>query len=110
MSATFGFLRTACTMQRGVDKVASYQPVWESARPYVDATIHADVSRRLETQLRDARWWRDACLQYFAQFSGMEIPSEIAVTMTPLEDLMKIKLPITNHESPSPALLDSLRP
>ena len=96
--------------QRGVDKVASYQPVWESARPYVDATIHADVSRRLETQLRDARWWRDACLQYFAQFSGMEIPSEIAVTMTPLEDLKKIKLPITNHESPSPALLDSLRP
>lgn len=100
-----------CTAyQRGVDKVESYQQTWESVRPYVEAGTHADVSRRLATQLHDARWWRDACLQYFAQFSGMEIPAEISASMTPLEELKKISLPITNYESPSPELLDSLRP
>lgn len=100
-----------CTAyQRGVDKVESYQQTWESVRPYVEAGTHADVSRRLATQLHDARWWRDACLQYFAQFSGMEIPAEIAASMTPLEELKKISLPITNYESPSPELLDCLRP
>ncbi|WP_297072755.1 alpha-glucuronidase [uncultured Duncaniella sp.] len=95
--------------QRGVEKVEEYQQTWEKAEPYISPELYADVETRLATQLKDAKWWRDACLQYFAQYSKMPIPAEIASEMRPLEELMKIHLPITNYKSPTPALLDSLR-
>jgi len=95
--------------QRGVDKVATYQDVWKNARPYIDPEIYADVAIRLDTQLRDAKWWRDACLQYFRQYSRMPVPDSIEAPSHTLEELMKIKLPISNYESPSPELLNETR-
>lgn len=53
--------------QRGVNEVERFQHVWQQMRPYVDAERHAEVSRRLDIQLRDAREWRDVCLDYFDQ-------------------------------------------
>lgn len=129
-----------CTAyQRGVDKAASYQQIWATARPYLkvnpeivnklpggetaksdavqsaessEEALYADVAERLDTQLRDAEWWRDACLQYFARFSRMPLPANVPAGGTPshsLDSLMKIKLPITNYESPTPHLLNSAR-
>lgn len=120
-----------CTAyQRGVDKAASYKQIWASARPYLkvnpeiagikegasqvspEEVLYADVAGRLDTQLRDAEWWRDACLQYFARFSRMPLPANVPAGGTPshtLDSLMKIKLPITNYESPTPHLLNSAR-
>lgn len=125
--------------QRGVDKAASYKQIWASARPYLkvnpeivnklpgdetaksdavqsaessEEVLYADVAERLDTQLRDAEWWRDACLQYFARFSRMPLPANVPAGGIPshtLDSLMKIKLPITNYESPTPRLLNSAR-
>lgn len=95
--------------QRGVDKVATYQDVWKNARPYVDPAVYADVALRLDTQLRDAKWWRDACLQYFRQYSRMPIPDKVESPSHTLNELMKIKLNISNYESPSPELLNRVR-
>lgn len=95
--------------QRGVDKVATYQDVWKNARPYVDHAVYADVALRLDTQLRDAKWWRDACLQYFRQYSRMPIPDKVESPSHTLDELMKIKLNISNYESPSPELLNRVR-
>ena len=67
------------------------------------------VSANLRTQARDARWWRDACLQYFAQFSGMSLPSGVPEPGHSLDSLMRVKLPITNFECPSDSLLNKLR-
>lgn len=97
------------TYQRGVDKVATYQDVWKNARPYVDPAVYADVALRLDTQLRDAKWWRDACLQYFRQYSRMPIPDKVESPSHTLDELMKIKLNISNYESPSPELLNRVR-
>lgn len=95
--------------QRGVDKVATYQDVWKNARPYVDPAVYADVALRLDTQLRDAKWWRDACLQYFRQYSRMPIHDKVESPSHTLDELMKIKLNISNYESPSPELLNRVR-
>lgn len=95
--------------QRGVDKVATYQDVWKNAQPYVDPAVYADVALRLDTQLRDAKWWRDACLQYFRQYSRMPIPDKVESPSHTLDELMKIKLNISNYESPSPELLNRVR-
>lgn len=99
-----------CTAyQRGVDKTAEYEATWAAAAPYIDPALHADVQTRLATQRRDAEWWRDGCLQYFAQFSRQPLPDGYPTPLNTLDSLMNIHLPITNYESPTPALLDSYR-
>jgi alpha-glucuronidase len=91
----------------GVNYVAKTMiPTWQLIQPYVDAETYADISVRLATQLKDAWWWRDACLLYFQQFSHLPIANGARHTLSTLQS---IHLPITNFEAPSPALLDSLR-
>ena len=59
-------------------------------KPYVDAERWEAVRAKLEIQESDARWWRDACVQYFMEFSGMPVPSDVAQPERPLEELKKI--------------------
>ena len=93
----------------GAARAAHYQRVWADARPYVSPAIWTDVNRRLITQVRDAHWWKDACVLYFSQFSGLPPTSEVYPLHHTLPDLEKIDLGIDNYTNPSPALLDSLR-
>lgn len=92
--------------QRGCDKVVDFQRTWQSAKPYIHPTLFADVEQRLMTQARDAQWWKDACILYFQQFSGMPFPAEFAPPVHTLDDLMKVNLGISNFESPTPSLLN----
>lgn len=82
---------------RGVKKVREYQAVWEKAKPYVDAERWEAVRAKLEIQESDARWWRDACVQYFGEFSGMPVPADVEQPERPLEELKKIKLDMKHH-------------
>ncbi|MBQ6710003.1 MAG: alpha-glucuronidase [Bacteroidales bacterium] len=82
---------------RGVKKVREYQAVWEKAKPYVDAERWEAVRTKLEIQESDARWWRDACVQYFGEFSGMPVPADVEQPERPLEELKKIKLDMKHH-------------
>lgn len=97
------------TYQRGVDRVAAFNQTWADTRPYIDPALHADVTRRLATQLADARWWRDACLLYFAEYSRLPLPQGVEAPAKTLDEYKAIRLPINNYVSPSAALLDSLR-
>lgn len=74
-----------------------------------DKTLYADVERRLMTQARDAQWWKDACLGYFATFHNLPIPDDVTPSVHSLDELKRIHLGIDNYTSPSPLLLDSLR-
>lgn len=82
---------------RGVKKVREYQAVWEQAKPFVDAERWEAVRAKLEIQESDARWWRDACVQYFGEFSGMPVPADVEQPERPLEELKKIKLDMKHH-------------
>lgn len=82
---------------RGVKKVREYQAVWEQAKPYVDAERWEAVRAKLEIQESDACWWRDACVQYFGEFSGMPVPADVEQPERPLEELKKIKLDMKHH-------------
>lgn len=82
---------------RGIKTVRNYQAVWENARPYVDAERWEAVRRKLAIQESDARWWRDACVQYFGEFSGLPVPSDVEQPERPLEELKKIKLNMLHH-------------
>ena len=82
---------------RGVKTARSYLAIWDDMKPYVDAERWEAVRAKLEIQESDARWWRDACIQYFGEFSGMSVPKEIEQPERPLDELKKIKLDLKHH-------------
>lgn len=82
---------------RGIKTVQSYQQVWEQVRGHVDPERWEAVRAKLEIQESDARWWRDACVQYFGEFSSMPVPSDVQPPQRPLEELKKIKLDMKHH-------------
>lgn len=95
--------------QSGVESVETMQRQWTAAKPYIDPELWNDVNERLMTQARDANWWREGCLLYFQQFSGMPIPDNVTPPIHTLDQLKGIKLGISNYECPTPELLNSKR-
>jgi alpha-glucuronidase len=47
----------------------------------------------LEIQHKEAKWWRDACLLYFQQFSGKELPAGVEKPTQTLEYFKSLKFP-----------------
>lgn len=66
------------TYQEGVDDVKKMQQTWQDMKPFVDETRFEEVSMALSIQLKEAKWWRDACMLYFQQFSKMPFPDGMA--------------------------------
>ena len=84
----------------GVQHVKAFQRKWDEVLPHVDAERFRDVQKRLKIQVRDAVWWKDACLLYFQQYARLPIPYELERPQHNLEDMMDFKLNITNFECP----------
>ena len=59
----------------GVKGVKAMQQQWNSLQQYVDAERFNQVQQLLAIQYNDAVWWRDACLSYFSDISGLAIPT-----------------------------------
>ena len=95
--------------ERGVREAEKMQKTWADAKPYINENLSDDVTKRLDTQVKDARWWKDGCLLYFQQFSKMPFPAEVSAPVHKLDDMKKVHLGISNFESPSAQLLDSVR-
>lgn len=93
----------------GVRQVRDFQKIWDAAEKYIDAERFHEVQSKLKIQARDAVWWKDACLLYFLEFSGMPIPYEIERPIHELKDLQKVHLPISNYECPTKELLNKNR-
>ena len=83
----------------GVDTVRAMQRAWASVRPAVDAQRFGEVSTFLDIQEREARWWRDAALTYFQQFSRMPIPARYEQPAHPLAYYQRITCP-ANPDKP----------
>jgi alpha-glucuronidase len=69
---------------QGVDGVQTMRDAWKMAEGRVDTRRFNEVTEFLQTQHYEARWWRDACLTYFASVSGRTIPAGYAA---PAHDL-----------------------
>jgi alpha-glucuronidase len=77
----------------GVDTVRAMQKSWAAVRPSVDAERFTEVAQFLDIQEREARWWRDAALTYFQQFSRMPIPAKYEQPAHPLAYYQRITCP-----------------
>ena len=97
---------TLChTYQQGIDAAAGYIDTWDSVSRYVDSWRFNQVRDKMVRQAKDALWWRDACIGYFQQFSGMELPADCSPFQHTYDELRKFRLRISNFETPSPDVL-----
>ncbi len=62
----------------GVDQVGVMRDLWQSVQGRVDAERFGDIDEFLQIQHWEARWWRDACLQYFGSFANLQVPAGYA--------------------------------
>jgi alpha-glucuronidase len=71
--------------QRGVDEVHRTARVWSTLEPWLDSHRFGQVVELLRIQLRESRFWRDACILYFQTYSKRAIPEGVELTDAPLE-------------------------
>ena len=83
--------------QTGINQVRAYNTTWESLKSFVDEQRFNEVKERLAIQSSDAVWWKDACLQYFQEFSKLPFPQSVEKPERSLEELKKIKLNMMHH-------------
>lgn len=69
---------------KGAEEVAGMQAVWAAQRNKVDDVVFREVADLLAVQYEEAELWRDACVLYFQQFSGMPIPAGLPQPEHPL--------------------------
>ena len=75
-----------------VDSMKTIQQQWNKLEKYVDAERFAHVKQLLNIQVKDAIWWRNACLLYFQPFSKMPIPSKYEKPDKTLEYYQNIRI------------------
>ena len=81
---------------RGLTTVAKMHKEWQSINGKIDAKLWNEVDERLTRQELDARWWHDACLLYFQQFSRLPIPQG---TKYDLDKMKAFHINIDNYTS-----------
>lgn len=74
----------ALRYQRGVEGARWMEGQWMQLEGKIDPERYQHIASFLRIQVEEAVWWRDSCLLYFQQFSGMPLPPEVE---KPLHDL-----------------------
>src|SRR5690554_5729436 len=69
----------------GVAQVRQMREQWQSLKGQIDSERFTQVSAQLEVQLRDAIYWRDACISYFSSVNGLALPKGSPAPAHPLQ-------------------------
>ena len=91
----------AAKYQEGVEDVEEMVKTWNEMEKYVDEERFATTQMLLQIQLKEAKWWRDAVLLYFQQFSEMELPESVPKPEHDLEYYKSLEFPYAPGISPS---------
>ena len=83
----------ALKYQQGVDEVETMVSTWNSMKTFVDEQRFKEIQMLLNIQKNEAKWWRDACLLYFQQFSGKELPEGVEKPSKTLKYFQSLKFP-----------------
>jgi alpha-glucuronidase len=60
--------------QMGVQYVTWMRETWDSLEPFIDARRFSEVKAKLAVHEADAAHWRDACVNYWREFSRRDNP------------------------------------
>jgi alpha-glucuronidase len=76
-----------------VDTIKAIQQQWNTLEKFVDAEQFYRVKQLLNIQVKEAIWWRNACLLYFQTFSKMPIPSNYEQPDKTLDYYKQLRFP-----------------
>jgi len=62
------------TYDEGVASAKEMSLIWDTLKPYVDLERFENIAIDLRIQIREAKWWRDACVAYFQSVSNRPLP------------------------------------
>lgn len=62
---------------KGVDEVRLMQKIWNGLEGKIDRERFDHVASLLKFQEQEAVWWRDGCLLFFQEYSGLPIPANL---------------------------------
>jgi alpha-glucuronidase len=74
---------------KGVKQVRGFQQTWDAVESYVEPARFVAIQEKLRTQSTNAKYWNDAILLYFQQFSKMPIPYEVERPVNNLQDMIE---------------------
>lgn len=77
----------------GVEGVKETIKIWDSLKNKIDNEQYNHVKMLLNIQLKEAIWWRDACVLYFQTFSKRPIPDELEKPEKSLDYYMNLNFP-----------------
>jgi len=75
---------------------------WAALRGRVDDDRFARVAADLAIQEREARWWRDASLLYFQQFSRRPLPRGVEAPAHSLDFYERLNCPAVREKPRCP--------
>ncbi len=84
--------------QAGVDTVRAMRHAWSALRGKIDHERFTETEHFLSIQEREARWWRDAVLQYFATFSHQPLPIGVERPAHSLSYYLALRCPRDEHK------------
>jgi alpha-glucuronidase len=76
---------------QGVDSVKWMLNIWQSLKGRIDDERFTDTEAFLKIQLKEAIWWRNACVLYFQSYSKRSISKGLELPEGTLESYMKFK-------------------
>ncbi len=79
--------------QEGVNEVRNMIKIWNDSKKHIDTERHQEISQLLEIQLKEAIWWKDACMSYFQSISNLPYPKEMEIPIYSLEYYKSLKFP-----------------
>ncbi|MFH0991363.1 MAG: alpha-glucuronidase family glycosyl hydrolase [bacterium] len=77
----------------GVNRVRQMLGRWNALEGKIDGEQFHHVQQLLKTQVREAVWWRNACVLYFQAFSRQPIPDGLEKPDTSLEYYQRLSFP-----------------
>jgi alpha-glucuronidase len=77
----------------GVDSIKKFEQQWNQQEKLINEEQFNQVKQYLHIQVKDAEWWRDACLLYFHTFSQMPIPAKYPQPTKTLEYYKSLRFP-----------------
>ncbi|MGO1298488.1 MAG: alpha-glucuronidase family glycosyl hydrolase [Vibrio sp.] len=77
----------------GVDEVIAMQKEWLALKGQIDNNQFNQVRMALAIQVKEAKWWRDACVLYFQTFSHRPLPEGLKAPEKTLEYYQSLTFP-----------------
>ncbi len=81
------------TYNDGVERVKEMERLWISTKNNIDGDRYHQVEQLLKIQLKEAEWWRDACLLYFQTFSKQPFPKNFPLPPHDLNYYQSLQFP-----------------